>query len=470
MESNNHTLLNFHALLNAVDGTALFLASENPIFTGVSIDSRTVQENSLFIPLVGTKQNGHIFIDEAIQRGASIVFLERDTFPKNKKTVYKTYSSQGVSFVVTNNNLKALQLLAKAYVWQFPQLKKIGITGSTGKTTVKECIASVLKQKFSVVMNEGNLNSETGLPLSVFSIRAEHEIGVFELGMNRKGEIFELAQVLFPNIAVITNIGTAHIGILGTKHAIAEEKKDIFYGFNDNSIGFIPENEQYNNFLKKDVKGNFIEYGMKKNQLHVVEQSVFHTVFEYCGETIDFGMPGIHNMHNASAAIAVGEYFGLGALEIKQGLETVPLVFGRSQVLNTKPIIINDCYNANRESMLSALYFFNSLKIDGKKILVLGDMFELGDNSLAIHSEILDNALSHDYFAFLFFGKTFSSLLKKKQHNKALVFWSETFDLSDMERLVRAIANDITKNDIVLLKASRGIGLERIIPLLEQVL
>ena len=246
-------LLTVQELLNATNGTLFntdYAQDEsvlNKFFTNVAIDSRNVTKNSLFITLIGEVQDGHKYVSQSVEKGATIVIVQKSSLSEFSH-LYEDLTSKAIIIVVVNT-LTALQNAAAFYVSKFPHLKRIAITGSNGKTTTKECLANVLNQEYRVVMTKGNLNSETGLPLSMFTIREEHEVGVFEMGMNRVGEITELANVFFPELAIITNVGTAHIGILGTKDNIAEQKKQIFSNFTKNSTGYVFEDESYFDFL-----------------------------------------------------------------------------------------------------------------------------------------------------------------------------------------------------------------------------
>ena len=209
-------------------------------FTSVATDSRSAVAGGMFIPLVGEFQDGHAYVPAALEKGATVVLVGRDFAVSNHHQLVQWHRSYpAATFVAVDHTMYALQDAAAAYVQKFPNLVRIGVTGSSGKTTTKEILAAVLSTRFSVVMNQGNLNSETGLPLSVFQIRDHHQVGVFELGMNRRGEIAEIARVLAPNLGVITNIGTAHIGILGSRDAIAQEKKQVFWNFSSDSCAFI---------------------------------------------------------------------------------------------------------------------------------------------------------------------------------------------------------------------------------------
>lgn len=228
--TNEESLLSLEKTISSVNG--IYIGSETNknlfYFSNVVTDSRNVVENSLFVPLVGEFQNGHIYVDQAIEKGATVIFIDSKEYESNSNK-YKelTEECKNLSVIVVENTLYALQAIAETYVEQFPELIKVAITGSSGKTTTKELVVSVLKQKYNVVYTQGNFNSETGLPLSVFKIRKEHEVGVFEMGMNRQDEIGEISKVLKPEYAIITNIGSAHIGMLGSRDNIAIEKNNF---------------------------------------------------------------------------------------------------------------------------------------------------------------------------------------------------------------------------------------------------
>ena len=260
-DDNKNSLLTLEDVLAAVNGTCVS-KTQGFCFTSVATDSRNVTEKTLFVPLIGENQDGHKYIPQAIEKGASVVFV----CGKNYKSDKKTYDdleekNPSVSFIIVNNTLAALQEAAAKYVEKFPRLIRIGVTGSSGKTTTKEIAASILSQKYNVITNKGNLNSETGVPLSVFNIRAENQIGLFEMGMNRKNEMAETASVLKPQYAVVTNIGTAHIGILGSRENIALEKSNIFNYFNGKGVAVLPCDDDFTKFLASKVNGKTVYYG-----------------------------------------------------------------------------------------------------------------------------------------------------------------------------------------------------------------
>ena len=268
-------------------------------FSSVATDSRRVGEGSLFVPLVGTVQNGHAYIPEALEKGASCVFINSNEYESDERT-YTLLAEKypNALFVIVSDTLYALQAAAAAYVAQFPRLKKIGITGSSGKTTTKELVVAVLKQKYRVVSSDGNFNSETGLPLSVFKIRDTDEIGVFEMGMNRPNEIGEIAGVLKPQYALITNIGSAHIGILGSKKNIAAEKRKIFDYIPSGGAAFVPASDELTPFLIENCKGDIVYFGndvsAEKSGVSLIsDEGLDGTVFSVGEERVRLRLPGM---------------------------------------------------------------------------------------------------------------------------------------------------------------------------------
>ena len=310
----------------------------------VATDSRNVKANGAFFPLLGEFQDGHKFIAKAIENGASVIVADEKVWASDKD-VYLPVVENRATVIAVENTLYALQAAAAFYVKKFPELIKVGITGSNGKTTTKELVSSVLETKYQVIKTEGNFNSETGLPLSVFNIRKEHEIGVFELGMNRVDEIKELANVLFPNFAIITNIGTAHIGILGTKDNIAKEKKNIFYNFSSECVGFVPENDEYVNYLKDVPAGKILSYGEKSlsKVSNVRDLGLLGTSFDYENLKINLALAGKYNFSNALSAVALGETLGLSASEIKAGIENVKPLGDRSNIIQGNFTVVKGC-------------------------------------------------------------------------------------------------------------------------------
>lgn len=464
--TNKFPLMSFTELAQSTCGKLLFDFAQVQVFFSVSIDSRNIKLGSLFVPLRGEHQDGHIYIEAALKSGSYVFFADEEYLncEKNKKNIEELCKNYKASCICVKNNLYALQNAAKFYLMKFPSLHKIGITGSSGKTTTKEILASIYSVKYNTITNKGNLNSETGLALSVFEVRPEHQVGIFELGMNRRGEIKELADILLPNSAIITNIGTAHIGILGSQQAIAEEKKQIFSNFTDDCIGFVPECA-FTGFLKQIQHGKFFVYSQKKLKgLEKIEDcGILGSKMVYKGEEIMFPIPGKYNAQNAIACIALAEKDNFSAGEIKKGLETVQSLFGRSQILYGFVTCFMDCYNANPDSMHESINFCDSVQVSGSKHYVLASMLELGEKSFESHCEIVKKSFASDADNIYFFGDdmayAFENELKTSYFGKKKVF---SFKTSQFEQLKNVLSANFKKDDFVLLKGSRSLALERL--------
>lgn len=487
----DNSLLTLDEVLKAVDGIH-FLGNGDFCFTDVQTDSRKVQKNTLFVPLIGENQDGHKYIPQAVEKGASVIFISLANYEKEPSFFTQiSLENPAVSFIGVSNTLTALQKAAGRYVEKFPDLIKIGVTGSSGKTTTKEIAAAVLSQKYNVITNEGNLNSETGLPLSVFKIRKEHTAGIFEMGMNRKNEIAEIAAVLKPRFAIITNIGTAHIGLLGSRENIAEEKANIFSHFGSFGTAFIPQDDDFASFLAERVDGKVVFYGPNAAQDEddkakvefVKDEGLNGTVFTIGGIKATLSLPGSHNFSDALGAIALAKVLGLTASEIAEGINSVKSVFGRSQVIKAgnSLTIVQDCYNANPDSMEKAIEFISLVKSsDGsscaeEKILVLGDMKELGKESLAEHQKTGVQAAKSGASLLIFIGNEMLPAYKAAQEEickNNLKAQTEYIagspdggaDEAAVEKASSLIKDfsDRCKKVIVLIKGSRGMALERI--------
>ena len=424
-------------------------------FSSVSIDSRTVEEGALFVALKGAATDGHRFVDAAFKAGASGAMVAFSALGDPGLGLKALAGKWNRVLVAVEDTLKALQTAAAAYLDRFSKLVKIGITGSSGKTTTKEIAAAIIGREKSVVMNKGNLNSETGLPLSVFEVRPHHEVGIFEAGMNRRGEIAELAKVLRPDYALITNIGSAHIGILGSRQAIAEEKKQIFAEFTGGNTAFIPEDDDFRDFLAMGVHGKTVFYGVCSLPAlgDVKDLGLDGTSIVWEGETVRFGLPGKFNLANALAATALASEIQVSAASIRGGLESVKPLFGRAEILRGRTVLVRDCYNSNPESSILALDFCDGLEWPGRRVYVMGSMLELGEASDEAHAALVRRLRScHADMVFLF-GEEFgpaASLLEGRPF----------FHTCDREGLSRKLDSYIGKGDLVLLKASRGCELE----------
>lgn len=462
-------LFTIEELTDAVHGEAVFTPDQEHPVCSVVIDSRKAEKLSLFIPLKGENTDGHEFLAHAVSGGARTLFIAEDVWQNRKDQILTDIKNREVSIIVVKNPLKALQDCAKVYLNRFSSLYRIGITGSNGKTTTKEIIGSILMKRGETVINQGNLNSEIGLPLSVFRVQPDHRFGVFEMGMNRKGEMDILSDIVKPDAAVITNIGVAHIGILGSKDAIAREKKKICAHFNGNQTAYFYEDEPYFAFLSKGVNGKIIPYGPRstKGFTGYEDRGLDGMTINWEGFRVLFPLFGFHNLLNALGALSLARELGIGNREIKSGLESVKPLFGRSQVLKGRITIIQDCYNSNPDSVREVLHFLSTVHWKGRRIAVLGSMLELGAESEKAHMEILHDAQARHLDRLYLFGsefeKAWSSFLKEssslKENKDIPVYWTGNFSF-----LVKEIKENVREGDLILLKGSRGVELERLVP------
>ena len=468
-------------LLCAVNGKQIGQA--DCFFDDVQTDSRNVsaEKKCMFVPLVGEFQNGHKYIPDVLKKNATVVLLNKSEYESNPNFYDKlAMENPATCFVAVENTLHALQNAAEAYVNKVAQnMIRVSITGSSGKTTTKEMLVSVCKQHFGeggVAYTKGNFNSETGLPLSVFKIRGDEKIGIFEMGMNRQNEIGEISKVWKSQYGIITNIGTAHIGILGSRENIAKEKRKSLDYIPANGAAFVCSEDSYGDFCCENVKGKKVKFGRtipenQSGEKFIEDKGLFGSVFEIDGEKIHLPLSGDYNYVNALAVIACAKVLGIGSSEIKAGLENVAAMSGRmetKQVLlknHKKAVLIKDCYNANLDSMLKVIDFCNSLKQIGKKIFVLADMKELGGESKKSHEAVGQavNKVCPDYVFMI--GQEMKAgfdLLTKKEN----AFWYEKNDEKSFSDIAGKINNLAAENDVILLKGSHSMELEKLVPLL----
>lgn len=467
--SGNDSLLSLEEILEAADG--VHVLGNGPLcIKSVQTDSRNVEKDTLFVPLIGENQDGHSYIPQAIESGASAVFICMKNFEADADYFVGLHEKNpSVVFIAVKNTLEALQKTAARYVEKFPHLIKIGVTGSSGKTTTKEILVSILSQKYKVVFNKGNLNSETGLPLSVFNIRPEHECGVFEMGMNRENEIGEIASVLKPRFAIVTNIGTAHIGILGSRENIANEKAKIFSCFGGFGTGVIPFDDDFSDFLKSKIDGKVVLYGNDTDSVkYICDLGLGGTKFSIDGIETVLPLPGKYNYKNALGAVALAQVLGLSSRQISDGISNLKPLSGRSEILRGKNFfIMQDCYNANPDSMEKAIEFIGSVKKEAgsKKIFVLGDMLELGSDSKSAHEKIglLASESDADFIVFIGTEMKFAFEKASRSSEKKIIFIAGNSQDS-MEKAAFEVKSFLrgALNSIVLLKGSRGMGLERV--------
>ena len=438
----------------------------------VAADSRKVGEGTLFVALPGENVDGHDYIAAALRQGASCVLAAAGWREKVLADIAATGLGLGnACLIFVDSPLAGLQSLAREHRRRMKGLLRIGVTGSSGKTTTKECIAAALAPAYpegALAMNEGNLNSDIGLALSMFSLASVHEVGVFEMGMNRVGEMDELAAIYEPDIGVITNIGVAHIGLIGSRGGIAAEKKKIFSRFTGAQRGFVWDGDAFKDFLKEGVLGKVYEFGLSSTVgLEGVEsRGLEGWKISWKGRECAFPLPGRHNLLNALAALSVAAELGVDPALAAAGLASVKPLFGRSEIFSGAVSLVRDCYNANPDSVAAAIDFCDSVEWAGRKVYVLGSMRELGSSSAEEHAAMGRRAAASAADAIFFFGdETKASLeaaLAAGTSGRAGADAQKTiFHTSDLAVLVDAVLGYLKEGDLVLAKASRGLALER---------
>ncbi len=431
--------------------------------TRVDIDSRTSTAGTLFVPLPGTRTDGHRFVRDAFDHGAAAVFYARSRWNQDDAHALESGRSRGV--ILVDDPLGALQALAAAHRRRRDDVRWIGITGSNGKTTTKELLAELLAESYghdAVFRSEGNHNSEIGLPLSVLQVASRHRIAVLELAMNKAGEIGTLTDIALPQYALITNIGDAHIGKLGSRDAIAGEKRRIFSALRSYDCALVYEGEPYRDFLLdgRSAKSRVLFFGETNTEGFegAVQRVDGSWDLRWSGQDIHVSLPGRHNLRNILAAISVAVDLGVSEDAVAAALTRVRSVSGRSEVITGAVTIVHDAYNANPDSMRAAFESFAERTAVGRRIVVIGEMAELGSYALDAHRRVLDEARAKRFDMVLALGGTYARVIEGSDGSVQLVK-----DRAEASELLR---KELRSGDVVLLKGSRTAALERLIPVI----
>ena len=419
----------------------------------ISIDSRDVDEATLFVAIKGERFDGHDFVKSVAESGAAAAVCSKRVECE-------------IPVIYVEDTRQALLELASFYRKSLKDLKIIGLTGSVGKTTTKEMTACVLSQKAPTLRTEGNLNNEIGVPKTLFRLENDTRFGVIEMGMDGKGQISELSRCAKPDCAIITNIGMSHIENLGSREGILNAKLEMLDGMEKGSPLFLNGDDD----MLKTVKNadfNIITYGIENPDCdfkaeNIREEGLF-TYFEvhFNGKVQNIKLPtvGIHNVYDALAAFSVGSFWGVEPSAAAQGLMNyVPSGMRQKIVTAGKITVIEDCYNASPDSQRAALNSLCSIA-KGRKIAVIGDMLELGEYSEQAHRELGEYAAGCGLDALYTYGKearfTADSAYKAGMQ--------DIFVYTDKQSLKSDLENHIKDGDTVLFKASRGMRLEEVI-------
>ncbi len=432
---------------------------ENVTVDGVSIDSRTVKKGDLFIPFRGEQVNGHRYVASAIEKGAVASLWMKD----------EPDAPTDVPLIFVDDPEMALQEMARTYRDTLP-CTVIGITGSNGKTSTKDLVASVLAPYFIVQKTEGNFNNELGLPLTILSLDEKTEYAILEMGMSGFGEISFLSKLAKPDYAIITNIGEAHMQDLGSREGIAEAKFEIIDGLAQGGKLFYDGDEPLLQSLvaqKNMVKAVSFGYDGKNDlSLETVESTDEGSRFTVRGllnGTFTIPVYGAHQVKNALAAILIAHEVSTTAHHIGEALKNAVLTDMRMQPIVSKNgvLFINDAYNAAPTSMRAALQFMDETNLREKKWLVLGDMLELGAEEQGYHESLAGQIGKMKLEGILLYGQRMKWLydVLKQQEKELSLVWSA----DDIQPIVEAIRKGADEESVVLLKGSRGMKLERVV-------
>jgi len=423
---------------------------------GVSIDSRSIRKGELFVALQGETFNGHQFIEESINKGAVAAVVDR------KYTVPENIKEKGI-IVPVNNTLSALQQIARKYRHGF-NIPVIGITGSNGKTTTKEMIAEILSTNFNTVKSQGNYNNHIGVPLSILQWDEDAEVAVMELGTNHFGEIHTLCTILNPTHGVITNIGKAHLKFFDSLEGVTKAKQELIEYLSPQGHAILNGDDPFlyplRNMCEKTVLYGFSHRCDVRGEHSRIDAEGYPSM-KVDDKKIKLMIPGLHNLSNALAGIAVARSLQVKDTDIINILTNYQPIQNRMNIVyDDKVKIINDTYNANPSSMLESL---KTLKIvsnkGGRSIAVLGDMMELGSHSKAEHRNIGEKAYRIGIDALFCYGEMGEYVYEGALH----AGMKNIYYYFDKVRLLEDLNSFMEKGDVILVKGSRSMKMEDII-------
>lgn len=438
--------------------------SSDIIASGVSTDTRTLKQGDLFIAIKGNNYNGHDFISVAESKGACGVICSEEI-------------KSSLPILRVKNTILALQALALYYRTKL-KTKIIAVTGSNGKTTTKNMIATVLNTKYKVFSTDRNYNNEIGLPLSILDIDNTYDIAVLEMGMNHLGEIEVLSNISKPDIAIITNIGKAHIGNLKSQENILKAKLEITSGLNPKGLLILNSDDIYlKNIKSTDFKNIFIGLDSKtNNDIYAtdIKSNNLLTEFKvvYSDKQFDFELPtiGIHNVYNSLFAVYCGIYFKIDMCEIAHSLKTYSISPMRCEIACLNGInIIKDYYNSSPESAKIAIENLSDFKSNGKKIAILGQMCELGEFSKKEHFDLAVYCCQMQLDEVFFIGEDFQSFKEgMKKHSNCF----NTNEINDMFRCIKHYVEEgnLSLGDTILIKGSRNMKMENVYEFLKTII
>ena len=449
--NSSHQVATINSFTMMLDEVASILSAErigeNIKVKGISTDTRTIKGGELFLALKGPSFDGHDFVKAALEKGAVACLVQEKVDVEH--------------CVITKNTHQALGLLAKAWRQKFNK-PVFAVTGSNGKTTVKEMLASIIKQDQSVMATHGNLNNDIGVPLTLFRLNESYDAAVIEMGANHLGEIKYLTNIALPDIAIVTNVGDAHLEGFGSIENTAKAKSEIFQGLSKSGFAIINADDVFSDYMKEmSGEHNVLSFGVK-NKADVMckwesgtEGSTLKVTTPEGDCKINLKLLGFHNVMNALAAIAASIAAGLSLPKIVKGLEDLKPVNGRLQMKQgfNNSRVIDDTYNANPASLLAALNVLHDFS--GKRFLALGDMGELGDNADKLHIDAGIHAKECGVDSLYSFGKLAAKAAKE--------FGGNGFCYDKHEDMINALRDELSQDVTLLVKGSRTMHMENVV-------
>jgi UDP-N-acetylmuramoyl-tripeptide--D-alanyl-D-alanine ligase len=463
---------------------------EEQFFTSLSIDSRTIKKGDLYIAIRGDRCDGHDYINQAIEKGAIACVVD-----------HKIDELEQIKQIVVKDCKLALGKIASLWIQQWKELdltgnKVIGITGSCGKTTVKEMLRAILvqeedEQSLSVLSTQGNLNNEYGVPLTIMQLKAKHKVAIIEMGANHQQEIDYLTSIAKPNIAIVTNAGSAHVEGFGSLEGVAKGKGEIYSSLSEDGIAIINNDDKYADYWKKLVSEKKVkiitfainnEASLRAKKIGVKEKNSNgdnQWAIKTPSGDFNLNLPvlGRHNLANALAAISVGQLMKISNRQIKNRLENFKNISGRLEKSQKQKtfILINDSYNANPESVKAAIDILSTSKAS-KKVLILGDMGELGNNEVSLHEQVGKYAAVQDINQFYTVGKlskhsieAYVNNIPKDSKDKNTDFKKIAKNFGTVDDLIKSIDGFDLKEAMVIVKGSRKMAMENVFYALEKI-
>lgn len=449
-------------IIQICKGTLIF-GNENQICEDFSKDTRELKQGDVYIGIKGENFDGNTLYEKALENGANVCILENIQIDESIKEKYPD-----ASIIMVKDTIKALQEIAK-YKRQMYDIPVIAVTGSVGKTSTKDILASIVSKKYKVLKTQGNLNNHIGLPLTILKLK-DHTALVVEMGMNNLGEISTLTNIAKPTISVITNVGTSHIGNLGSRENILKAKLEILEGMDENGTLVINNDNdmlnawnEKNNIYKVDTFGIDNKSNIMAHEIDLQEYGskfIAHTSIGNLNVEVPVG--GKHFVYNALCAICVGQLLDISNEEILKGIKEFELTKNRMDIIKTKQniTVINDCYNANYDSMKAAIEYLSKMSAK-RKIAMLGDMLELGEYSTELHEKVGETVAKNNIDILITVGEESKNIVKEAI--KLGMTEKNVYHFETTKEAISLLKDILNTEDVVLVKASNGMHFNKIV-------